>query len=47
MTDWYEVIRAARILNCSAIQLAREPKVWVAWALQSEAAERIARDNPL
>ncbi len=40
--EFYPLIKAARYLGVPAWELAAQPKVWMQWALVSEAAENEA-----
>lgn len=37
--DWYPLIQAARYLGVAPWELVERPRVWLQWALASQAAE--------
>lgn len=42
---WYRLIRAARAMHVAPWELAKQPAVWMHWALAAENAETKAREQ--
>lgn len=42
LPDWYPVIKAAQYLQVAPWDLMRQPKAWITWAHQAQAAEQQA-----